>query len=37
MNLGDGVEQARQAVDSGAASDVLARLIDRSRELAGAS
>lgn len=37
VNLGDGVEQARQAVDSGAAADVLARLIDRSRELAGAS
>ena len=37
VNLGDGVEQARQAVDSGAARDVLARLIDRSRELAGAS
>ena len=37
VNLGDGVEQARQAVDSGAARDVLVRLIDRSRELAGAS
>ena len=37
VNLGDGVEQARQAVDSGAAADVLARLIDRSRELAAAS
>jgi anthranilate phosphoribosyltransferase len=37
VNLGDGVEQARQAVDSGAARDVLARLVDRSRELAGAS
>jgi anthranilate phosphoribosyltransferase len=37
VNLGDGVEQARQAVDSGAARDVLARLIDRSRELASAS
>jgi anthranilate phosphoribosyltransferase len=37
VNLGDGVEQARQAVDSGAGRDVLARLIDRSRELASAS
>jgi anthranilate phosphoribosyltransferase len=37
VNLGDGVDQARQAVDSGAARDVLARLVDRSRELAGAS
>ena len=37
VNLGDGVEQARQAVDSGAAADVLARLIERSRELAAAS
>ena len=37
VNLGDGVEQARQAVDSGAARDVLVRLVDRSRELAGAS
>ena len=37
VNLGDGVQQARQAVDSGAARDVLARLVDRSRELAGAS
>jgi anthranilate phosphoribosyltransferase len=37
VNLGDGVEQARQALDSAAARDVLARLVDRSRELAGAS
>ena len=37
VNLGDGVSQARQAVDTGAAGDVLARLVDRSLELAGAS
>jgi anthranilate phosphoribosyltransferase len=37
VNLGDGVEQARQAVDSGAAREVLTRLVDRSRELARAS
>ena len=37
VNLGDGVEQASQAVDSGAAREVLTRLVDRSRELAGAS
>ena len=37
VNLGDGVEQARQAVDSGAAREVLTRLVDRSRELAQAS
>ena len=37
VNLGDGVEQARQAVDSGAAREVLTRLVDRSRELAEAS
>jgi anthranilate phosphoribosyltransferase len=33
VSLGDGVEQARQAVDSGAAREVLDRLVDRSREL----
>jgi anthranilate phosphoribosyltransferase len=37
VNLGDGVEQARRAVDSGAVFDLLERLIARTRELAGAS
>jgi anthranilate phosphoribosyltransferase len=37
VNLGDGVEQARRAVDDGAAFDVLERLIARTRELSGAS
>jgi anthranilate phosphoribosyltransferase len=37
VNLGDGVEQARQAVDSGKAQDVLDRLVQRTRELSGAS
>ena len=37
VNLGDGVDQARQAVDSGAAREVLTRLVERSRELARAS
>jgi anthranilate phosphoribosyltransferase len=37
VNLGDGVEQARRAVDDGAAFDVLERLIARTRELTGAS
>jgi anthranilate phosphoribosyltransferase len=36
VNLGDGVEQARQAIDSGAARDVLERLVARTRELSGA-
>jgi anthranilate phosphoribosyltransferase len=35
VNLNDGVEQARRAVDDGAAFDVLERLIARSRELSG--
>ena len=35
INLGDGVKQAREAVDSGKARQVLERLIERSRELAG--
>src|SRR5215207_7311277 len=35
VNLNDGVEQARSAVDDGAAFDVLERLIARSRELSG--
>jgi anthranilate phosphoribosyltransferase len=37
VNLGDGVQQARQAVDSGAARSVLDRLVSRTRELSGAS
>jgi anthranilate phosphoribosyltransferase len=37
VNLGDGVEQARRAVDDGAAFDVLERLIARTRELSGGS
>src|SRR4051794_17849084 len=37
VNLGDGVDQARQAVDSGKAQEVLDRLVDRTRELSGAS
>jgi anthranilate phosphoribosyltransferase len=37
VNLNDGVEQARRAVDDGAAFDVLERLIARTRDLAGAS
>jgi anthranilate phosphoribosyltransferase len=37
VNLGDGVKQARRAVDDGAAFDVLERLIARTRELTGAS
>jgi anthranilate phosphoribosyltransferase len=36
-DLEDGVAKARQAVDSGAAFDVLGRLVARSRELSGAS
>jgi anthranilate phosphoribosyltransferase len=35
-DLADGVAKAREAIDSGAARDVLARLVDRSRELSGA-
>jgi anthranilate phosphoribosyltransferase len=37
VNLNDGVEQARKAVDDGAAFDVLERLIALTRELSGAS
>jgi anthranilate phosphoribosyltransferase len=37
VNLGDGVEQARRAVDDGAAFDVLERLIALTRELSAAS
>ncbi|MGH2957445.1 MAG: anthranilate phosphoribosyltransferase [Solirubrobacterales bacterium] len=37
VSLGDGVEEARKAVDSGAALDVLERLVARSRELAAES
>ncbi|HKH22197.1 MAG TPA: anthranilate phosphoribosyltransferase [Solirubrobacterales bacterium] len=36
-DLGEGVAKASQAIDSGAARDVLARLVTRSRELSGAS
>jgi anthranilate phosphoribosyltransferase len=36
-DLGEGVERAAEAIDSGAARDVLERLVSRSRELAGAS
>jgi anthranilate phosphoribosyltransferase len=35
--LPDGVEKAREAIDSGAAQDVLGRLVARSKELSGAS
>jgi anthranilate phosphoribosyltransferase len=35
-DLADGVAKAGEAIDSGAARDVLARLVDRSRELSGA-
>jgi anthranilate phosphoribosyltransferase len=34
VNLGDGVKQATQAVDSGKAKEVLDRLVERSREFA---
>jgi anthranilate phosphoribosyltransferase len=37
VNLGDGVEQARRAVDDGSAFDVLERLIALTRELSAAS
>ena len=37
VNLNDGVEQARKAVDDGAAFDVLDRLVNLTGELAGAS
>ncbi len=36
-DLGEGVARAGEAIDSGAARDVLDRLISRSRELSGAS
>ncbi len=36
-DLGEGIGKAAQAVDSGAAFDVLGRLVSRSRELSGAS
>ena len=36
-DLGEGIAKATQAVDSGAAFDVLGRLVSRSRELSGAS
>ena len=36
-DLGEGVAKASQAIDSGAAREVLARLVTRSRELSGAS
>jgi anthranilate phosphoribosyltransferase len=36
VNLGDGVKQAREAVDSGQAREVLERLVARTRELARA-
>jgi anthranilate phosphoribosyltransferase len=36
-DLSEGVAKATEAVDSGAARSVLARLVDRSRELSGAS
>src|SRR3954454_521609 len=35
-DLADGIAKAREAIDSGTARDVLARLVDRSRELSGA-
>jgi anthranilate phosphoribosyltransferase len=37
VNLGDGVKQAREAVDSGKAKEVLEQLVARTRELAKAS
>jgi anthranilate phosphoribosyltransferase len=37
VNLGDGVKQARKAVDDGAAFDVLDRLVNLTGELAAAS
>ena len=36
-DLAEGVAKAREAIDSGAAASVLARLVSRSRELSGAS
>src|SRR4051812_12425172 len=36
-DLGEGVERAAEAIDSGAAREVLERLVSRSRELASAS
>jgi anthranilate phosphoribosyltransferase len=37
VSMGDGVAEARKVLDSGAAQDVLERLVARSRELAGES
>jgi anthranilate phosphoribosyltransferase len=37
VNLGDGVKQARDAVDSGKAREVLEKLVERTRDLAKAS
>lgn len=34
VSMGDGVEEARRALDSGKAAEVLERLVERSRELA---
>jgi anthranilate phosphoribosyltransferase len=36
-DLPDGLAKATEAIDSGAARDVLGRLVARSRELSGAS
>ena len=36
-DLQEGVAKAQEAIDSGAARDVLERLVARSRELSGAS
>jgi anthranilate phosphoribosyltransferase len=36
-DLPEGVAKAAEAIDSGAAGDVLERLVARSRELSGAS
>jgi anthranilate phosphoribosyltransferase len=36
-DISDGLAKAREAIDSGAARDVLERLVARSRELSGAS
>jgi anthranilate phosphoribosyltransferase len=33
-DLGEGVDRAREAIDSGAAADVLGRLVERTGELA---
>jgi anthranilate phosphoribosyltransferase len=37
VSMADGVAEARKAVDSGAANDILERLVARSKELAGSS